>query len=129
VAYNCIDRYLNSSRKDKIAIIWEGEDFTQITLTYQELHRRVCKFSNALKSLGIRPGNHCVIYMPMVPEAAVAMLACARLGITHSVVFGGFSAEALKARIQDLKAELIITSDASLRRGKNVLLKRAVDDA
>jgi len=129
VAYNCIDRHLNSWRRNKAAIVWEGEDFTQITVTYQEVYRRVAKFANALKNLGLKAGNHCVIYMPMVPEAAVAMLACARLGITHSVVFGGFSAEALKARIQDLNAESIITTDGSLRRGKQVLLKQAVDDA
>jgi len=129
VSYNCIDRHLDSWRKNKAALIWEGEDFSQITLTYQELYRRVAKFANSLKALGLKTGSYCVIYMPMVPEAAVAMLACARLGITHSVVFGGFSAEALKARIQDLNAELIITSDGSLRRGKQVLLKQAVDDA
>jgi acetyl-CoA synthetase len=129
VSYNCIDRHLTSWRKNKAAIVWEGEDFTQVTVTYQELYRRVCKFSNTLKNFGLKAGNHCVIYMPMLPGAAVAMLACARLGITHSVVFGGFSAEALKARIQDLNAELIITCDGSLRRGKQVLLKQAVDDA
>jgi acetyl-CoA synthetase len=129
VSYNCIDRHLDSWRKNKAAIVWEGEDFSQITLTYQELYRRVAKFANSLKKLGLKTGSYCVIYMPMIPEAAVAMLACARLGITHSVVFGGFSAEALKARIQDLNAELIITSDGSLRRGKQVLLKQAVDDA
>ena len=129
ISYNCIDRHLTSWKKNKAAIVWEGEDFTQVTVTYQELYRRVCKFSNTLKNLGLESGNHCVIYMPMTPEAAVAMLACARLGIAHSVVFGGFSAEALKARIQDLNAELIITCDGSLRRGKQVLLKQAVDDA
>ena len=129
VAYNCIDRQLTSWRRNKAAIVWEGEDFSQVIITYQELYRRVSKFANSLKNLGLKAGDHCVIYMPMTPEAAVAMLACARLGIVHSVVFGGFSAEALKARIQDLNAELIITSDGSLRRGKQVLLKQAVDDA
>src|SRR5438270_9759566 len=88
VTYNCIDRHLNSSRKDKIAVIWEGEDFTQITLTYQELHRRVCKFSNALKSLGIRPGNHCVIYMPMVLEPPLPCWDSGQSGIRLSLASG-----------------------------------------
>jgi len=129
VSYNCIDRHLGGSRRNKAAIVWEGENFEQQTLTYQELHRRVAKLANGLKKLGLQRGDRCMIYMPMVPDAAVAMLACARLGITHSVVFGGFSAEALKARIQDLEAVLVITSDAGLRRGKAVLLKQFVDEA
>ena len=129
VAYNCLDRHLAGPRRNKAAIIWEGENFEQQIVTYQELHRRVSKFSNALKKLGLKKGDRSIIYMPMVPEAAVAMLACARLGIIHSVVFGGFSAEALKARIQDLQAALVITSDAGLRRGKQVALKPAVDEA
>ncbi|MCI0351577.1 MAG: acetate--CoA ligase, partial [Acidobacteriales bacterium] len=125
----CIDRHLSGPRRNKAAIVWEGENFEQRILTYQELHRRVCKFANALKNLGLRTGDRAIIYMPMVPEAAIAMLACARLGITHSVVFGGFSAEALKTRIQDLEAQIVITADAGLRRGKEILLKQAVDDA
>jgi acetyl-CoA synthetase len=129
VAYNCLDRHLNTWRRNKAAIIWEGENFEQRILTYQELHRKVAKFANALKKLGHKPGSRAIIYMPMIPEAAIAMLACARLGVTHSVVFGGFSAEALKARIQDLEAELVITADAGLRRGKEILLKQAVDES
>jgi len=129
VAYNCIDRHLSGPRRNKAAIVWEGENFEQRILTYQELHRRVSKFANALKKLGLKAGSRAIIYMPMVPEAAVAMLACARIGVTHSVVFGGFSAEALKTRIQDLEAEIVITADGGLRRGKEILLKQAVDDA
>ncbi|HTK94393.1 MAG TPA: acetate--CoA ligase [Terriglobales bacterium] len=126
---NCLDRHLNTWRRNKAAILWEGEDFEQRTLTYLELHRKVAKLANALKKLGYKKGDRAILYMPMVPEAAVAMLACARLGIIHSVVFGGFSAEALKTRIQDLHAQVVITADASLRRGKEVLLKQNVDDA
>ncbi len=129
VAYNCLDRHLSTWRRNQAAIIWEGENFEQRILTYQELHRKVCKFANALKKLGLKPGSRAIIYMPMIPEAAIAMLACARLGVTHSVVFGGFSSEALKARIQDLEAELVITSDAGLRRGKEILLKQSVDES
>ncbi|MCI0354687.1 MAG: acetate--CoA ligase [Acidobacteria bacterium] len=129
VAYNCLDRHLTTWRRNQAAIIWEGENFEQRILTYQELHRKVAKFANALKKLGLKPGSRAIIYMPMIPDAAIAMLACARLGITHSVVFGGFSAEALKTRIQDLEAELVITSDAGLRRGKEILLKQSVDES
>src|SRR5205823_5766896 len=129
IAYNCIDRHLSSARRNKAAIIWEGENFEQRILTYPELYRRVPKFCNALKKLGLKTGDRSIIYMPMIPEAAIAMLACARLGITHSVVFGGFSAEALKARIQDLSASLVITADAGLRRGKEIPLKPNVDEA
>jgi acetyl-CoA synthetase len=129
VAYNCLDRHLTSWKRNKAAIIWEGENFEQRILTYQELYRKVCKFANALKDLGLKAGSKAIIYMPMVPEAAIAMLACARLGVTHSVVFGGFSAEALKTRIQDLEAEIVITANSGLRRGKEVPLKQNVDDA
>jgi acetyl-CoA synthetase len=129
LSFNCLDRHLAGPRKNKAAIIWEGENFEQRILTYQELHRRVAKFANALKQLGLKSGDRSIIYMPMVPEAAIAMLACARIGVTHSVVFGGFSAEALKTRIQDLDANLVITADGGLRRGKEVALKQNVDDA
>jgi acetyl-CoA synthetase len=129
VSYNCLDRHLTTPRRNQAAILWEGENFEQRILTYQELARRVAKLANALKGLGLESGDRAIIYMPMVPEAAVAMLACARLGITHSVVFGGFSAEALKTRIEDLEAKIVITSDASLRRGKEILLKQNVDEA
>src|SRR5947199_9852237 len=129
VAYNCLDRHLTTWRKNRAAIVWEGENFEQRTLTYSELHRKVCKFANALKALGMKSGDRAIIYMPMVPEAAIAMLGCARIGVIHSVVFGGFSAEALKTRIQDLEASLVITADAGLRRGKSVMLKSAVDES
>ena len=129
VSFNCLDRHLTTARKNKAAIIWEGEPGDQRIITYQELHRLVCRFANVLKSRGYKTGDRSIIYMPMVPEAAVAMLACARLGITHSVVFGGFSAEALKARIHDLGATVVITADGSWRRGKEVRLKGAVDEA
>ncbi|HUS08698.1 MAG TPA: acetate--CoA ligase [Bryobacteraceae bacterium] len=129
VAYNCLDRHLTGARRNKAAIIWEGEPGDQRIITYKELHRLVCRFANVLKSRGYKPGDRSIIYMPMVPEAAIAMLACARLGVTHSVVFGGFSAEALKARILDLGATVVITADGSWRRGKEVRLKAAVDEA
>jgi acetyl-CoA synthetase len=127
--YNAVDRHLSTRRKNKVAILWEGEPGDQRMVSYQELHRLVCRFSNVLKSRGLKAGDCAIIYMPMIPEAAVAMLACARLGIIHSVVFGGFSAEALKARIQDLKAAVVITADGGWRRGKEVKLKPAVDEA
>jgi len=129
VSYNCLDRHLSGWRKNRAAILWEGEPGDQQMLTYQELHRRVCRFANVLKGLGLRPGDTSIIYMPMIPELPIAMLACARLGITHSVVFGGFSAEALKTRIQDLEAKIVITADGGWRRGKEVRLKAAADQA
>ncbi|QOY89081.1 acetate--CoA ligase [Paludibaculum fermentans] len=127
-AYNCLDRHLET-RGDKPAIIFEGEPGDQKTLTYRELHAAVGQFSNVLKSRGFQAGDRAIVYMPMIPEAIVAMLACARLGIIHSVVFGGFSAEALKARILDLDASLVLTADGGWRRGKEVKLKGAVDEA
>jgi acetyl-CoA synthetase len=129
VSYNCLDRHLDGPRKNKAAIIWEGEPGDQRIVTYEELHRLVSRFANVLKARGFKAGDRSIIYMPMVPEAAVAMLACARLGIIHSVVFGGFSAEALKTRIQDLDAHLMLTADGGFRRGKQVALKEAVDEA
>ena len=129
VSYNCLDRHVAGGRADKPAIIWEGEPGDSRTITFAELHKLVSRFANVLKARGFKAGDRSIIYMPMVPEAAVAMLACARLGITHSVVFGGFSAEALKARILDLGATLIITADGGWRRGKEVKLKAAVDEA
>ena len=116
-------------RKNKVAILWEGEPGDQRFITYQELHRLVVRFASVLKSRGYKAGDRAIIYMPMVPELPIAMLACARLGIIHSVVFGGFSAEALKARIQDLGATMVITADGGFRRGKEVKLKPAVDEA
>jgi acetyl-CoA synthetase len=129
VAYNCLDRHLTTHRKNKAAILWEGEPGEQRAITYQELHRLVVRFATVLKSFGLETGDRAIIYMPMIPELPVAMLACARLGIIHSVVFGGFSAEALKARIQDLGAAVVITADGGYRRGKEVKLKAAVDEA
>jgi acetyl-CoA synthetase len=128
-SYNCLDRHLTTARKNKAAIIWEGEPGDQRILTYQELHREVSRFANGLKSLGLKAGDRAIIYMPMVPELPIALLACARLGIIHSVVFGGFSSEALKVRIQDLDASLVITADGGWRRGKEVKLKATVEEA
>ena len=128
-SFNCLDRHLSTERKTKHAIVWEGEPGDARTLTYQALHTQVCRFANVLKKLGCKRGDRAIIYMPMVPELPVAVLACARLGITHSVVFAGFSAEALKARIEDLNACVVITADGGWRRGKEVRLKNAVDQA
>jgi len=128
MSYNCLDRHLDE-RGNKYAIIWEGEPGDERKITYKGLHKLVCQFANVLKERGYKAGDRAIIYMPMVPELPVAMLACARIGVTHSVVFGGFSAEALKARIQDLGAELVITADGGWRRGKEVPLKAAVDEA
>src|ERR1700694_5090740 len=128
-SYHCLDRHLPTARKNKAAIIWEGEPGDQRILTYQELHREVSRFANGLKSLGCKSGDRAIIYMPMVPELPIALLACARLGIIHSVVFGGFSSEALKARIQDLEAQVVITCDGAWRRGKEVPLKATTDEA
>ena len=104
-SYNCLDRHLDGPRQNKAAIIWEGEPGDTRTLTYQQLHREVCKFANVLKSLGIQKGDRVTIYMPMMPEAAIAMLACARIGATHSVIFGGFSADAVADRNNDAQGE------------------------
>jgi acetyl-CoA synthetase len=129
LSYNCLDRHLETPRKDKTAILWEGEPGDQRAITYQELHRLVSRFANVLKSRGLKAGDRAVLYMPMVPELPIAMLACARLGVTHSVVFGGFSAEALKARIEDLNPQIVITADGGWRRGKPIALKAAIDEA
>src|SRR5579872_50930 len=129
VSYNCLDRHLTTPRKNKIAILWEGEPGDQRFISYKELHRLVSRFASLLKARGYKTGDRAIVYMPMIPELPIAMLACARLGIVHSVVFGGFSAEALKARIQDLDATLVITADGAWRRGKEVRLKTAVDES
>ncbi len=128
-SYNCLDRHLETPRRDKAAIVWEGEPGDKRRISYAELHGMVSRFANVLKDRGLKMGDRAIIYMGMVPELPVALLACARLGITHSVVFGGFSAEALKARIQDLEARMVITCDGAWRRGKEVQLKAAVDEA
>ncbi|WP_082780936.1 acetate--CoA ligase [Cephaloticoccus primus] len=129
VAENCLDRHLGTARENKAAIIFEGEPGDIRTLTYKQLHREVCKCANALELLGLRKGDRAAIYMPMVPEAAVAMLACARLGVVHTVIFGGFSSEAIKDRINDCGARVVITADGGWRRGKIVELKDSVDRA
>ncbi len=129
ISYNCLDRHLSGWRKNKAAIIWEGEPGDQRTLTYQQLHREVCKFANVLKGLGVEKGDRVAIYMPMIPELPVAMLACARIGATHSIIFGGFSSEALKDRINDAEAKAVITADGGYRRGSALPLKPAVDGA
>jgi acetyl-CoA synthetase len=129
VAYNCLDRHIEDGRGDKVAIHFEGEPGDTRTITYADLHRSVCQAANALTDLGVVAGDRVAIYMPMVPEAAVAMLACARIGATHSVVFGGFSADALSGRIIDASAKVVITADGGFRRGKPSGLKSIVDEA
>jgi acetyl-CoA synthetase len=128
-SYNCLDAHLSSARRNKAAIIWEGEPGEERTLTYQQLHREVCKFANVLKSLGLKKGDVASLYMPLVPELAIAMLACARIGVVHSVIFGGFSSEAIADRNNDAKAKLIITADEGWRRGQQLPLKANVDAA
>jgi acetyl-CoA synthetase len=129
VCANCVDRHLTNGRKNKAAIVWEGEPGDTRVLRYQDLHREVCKFANVLKGLGIQAGDRVTIYMPMVPELPIAMLACARIGAPHSVIFGGFSAEAVADRNNDAKARLVITADGGWRRGRVVPLKQNVDAA
>jgi acetyl-CoA synthetase len=135
VSYNCLDRWLNTPTANKAALIWEGEPATdgkpgeERVLTYRQLHREVCRFANVLKRNGIRKGDRIIIYLPMVPEAAIAMLACTRIGAVHSVVFGGFSAQSVADRIFDSQAKMVITSDGGFRRGAVVPLKKNVDDA
>ncbi len=128
-SYNCLDRHLTGPTKNKAAIIWEGEPGEERTLTYQQLHRQVCKFANVLLKLGIHRGDVVSIYMPLVPELAIAMLACARIGAIHSVIFGGFSSEAIADRNNDAQAKLIITADGGWRRGQQLPLKANVDEA
>lgn len=128
-SYNCIDRHLDGPRKNKAAIVWEGEPGDVRVLRFQDLHREVCKFANVLKKLGIKSGDRVTVYMPMIPELAIALLACARIGATHSVIFGGFSADAVADRNNDAKARLVITADGGWRRGKVVPLKQNVDAA
>ena len=129
VCFNCIDRHLES-KADDVAIIWEGDDpSVDLKITYAELHERVCRFANVLKRIGAKKGDRITIYMPMIPEAAIAMLACARIGAIHSVVFGGFSPEALAGRINDCQSNIVITADEGIRGGKPIGLKNNVDAA
>jgi len=130
VAYNCVDRHVEAGRGDRVAIHWEGEPVgDQRSLTYSDLQTEVCKAANALTDLGLVAGDRVAIYLPLIPEAVIAMLACARLGLMHSVVFAGFTAKALQARIADAQAKLLITSDGQFRRGKPAPLKDAADEA
>jgi acetyl-CoA synthetase len=129
VAANCLDRHVRTARRNKAALIWEGEPGDRRTLTYFDLYREVCQFANVLKSLGVRKGDRVAMYMPLVPELAIAMLACARIGAVHSVVFGGFSAESLRDRINDQHATVLVTADGGYRRGQVVRLKHTADAA
>ena len=135
VSVNCLDRHLGTPIANKAAIIWEGEPAMdgkpgeERVLTYKQLHREVCRFANVLKRTGLKKGDRAIIYLPMVPEAAIAMLACARIGVVHSVVFGGFSAQSVADRIHDSQAKVVITADGGFRRGAVVPLKKNVDDS
>ncbi len=129
ISYNCLDRHLTTWRKNKAALIWEGEPGDSRTLTYAQLHREVCQFANVLKQLGVQKGDRVAIYMPMIPEAAIAMLACARIGAPHTVIFGGFSAEAVRDRLIDGQVKLVVTADGGWRKDAIVPLKTQVDKA
>jgi acetyl-CoA synthetase len=129
VSVNCLDRHLRGPRRNKAAIIWEGEPGDTRTLTYHDLHREVCQLANVYKSLGVRKGDRVALYMPLIPELAIAMLACARIGAVHNVVFGGFSAESLRDRINDSQCKLLVTADGGFRRGQVVALKQVADAA
>ena len=129
LSHNCLDRHLTTWRKNKAAIIWEGEPGEIRTLTYQQLHSEVCRFANVLKSLGVQTGDRVAVYMGMSPELAIALLACARIGAPHTVIFGGFSAQAIADRIHDCQASCIITQDGTFRRGAEIKLKPVVDEA
>jgi acetyl-CoA synthetase len=129
VSANCLDRHVRTWRRNKAAFIWEGEPGDKRTLTYFDLYRQVCQFANVLKSLGVKKGDRVALYLPLVPELAIAMLACARIGAIHSVVFGGFSAESLRDRINDSKCKVLVTADGGWRRGQIVPLKQMADEA
>ncbi len=129
LCYNCLDRQVQAGRGNKTAILWEGEPGDERALTYQDLLGEVCRFANVLRKLGVKKGDRVTLYMPMVPELAIAMLACARIGAPHSVVFGGFSAEALVGRIEDCGSRIVVTADGGWRRGKVIELKSNVDEA
>src|ERR1700742_1380980 len=135
VSHNCLDKWLGTATANKAALIWEGEPAApgktgeERTLTYKQLHHEVCLFANVLKRHGIKKGDRVIIYLPMVPEAAISMLACTRIGVVHSVVFGGFSAQSVADRVHECQAKLVITADGGFRRGSVVPLKKNVDDA
>src|SRR5437016_955058 len=129
VCYNCVDRHL-ANRGDQTAILWEGDDpKDDKKLTYKQLHAEVCRFANVLKARGVKKGDRVTIYMPMIPEAAISMLACARIGAIHSVVFGGFSPDSLAGRIEDCKSNIVVTADEGIRGGRKIPLKANVDAA
>ncbi len=129
ISANCLDRHVRTWRRNKAAFIWEGEPGDRRTLTYFDLYRQVCQFANVLKSLGVKKGDRVALYMPLIPELAIAMLSCARIGAVHSVVFGGFSAESLRDRINDATCTVLITADGGYRRGSIVPLKQVADEA
>ena len=130
ITCNCLDRHVNSDKRNKVAIMWRGEDdLHERVLTYRQLHAQVMRFANALKGLGVKKGDAVCLYMPFVPEHVVAILACARIGAVHSIVYGGFGADALNSRIRDANAKVVITADVSYRRGKTIMLKSIVDEA
>ncbi len=129
IAYNCLDRHVKTWRKNKVALIWVGENDQERIFTYGELYRQVNRCANALKKLGLQQGDRVTIYLPKIPEQVVAMLACARIGVIHSVVYSGFSAPALASRINDAEAKVVITADVGFDRGKVIQLKPVVDEA
>jgi len=129
ITHNCLDRQVQGNRRNKVALIWRGEEGQERVLTYRQLYQQVMRFANALKKMGVGKGNTVCLYMPMVPEHIIAILACARIGAIHSIVYGGFGAAALNARIRDAKAKIVITADVGYRRGKQITLKSIVDEA
>ena len=129
VCYNCVDRHVDQGKGDKVAYHWEGEPGDTRTLTFRDVQREVAKLANAFKSLGVGKGDRVAIYLPMVPELVFSMLACARIGAVHTVIFAGFSSDAIHDRVEDSKAKLLVTADGSFRRGKKLNLKGIVDNA